>query len=67
MATPSDWARGYLDQARADLAAAAQPMDPSVRAMLLQVSLEKIAKAALLKNGQWLPERARTRIVGLHT
>ena len=59
MATPNDWARGYLDQARADLAAAAQPMDPSVRVMLLQMSLEKIAKAALLKNGQWLPEHAQ--------
>jgi hypothetical protein len=35
-------------------------MDPSVRAMLLQMSLEKIAKAALLKNGQWVPERAQT-------
>lgn len=60
MATPGDWARGYLDQARADLAAASQPMDPSVRAMLLQMSLEKIAKAALLKNGQWHPERAQS-------
>ena len=60
MATPTDWARAYLEQARADLAAAAQPMDPSVRAMLLQMSLEKIAKAALLKNGQWSPNNAQT-------
>jgi hypothetical protein len=53
MATAADWAAGYLAQARVDLAAASQAIDASVRAMLLQMTMEKIAKAALLKSQQW--------------
>jgi hypothetical protein len=60
MASHTDWANGYLAQARADLAAASAPVHPSVRAMLLQMSFEKIAKAALLKSGQWSPTNAQT-------
>lgn len=54
-----EWAAGYLTQARVELAAAREPVDSSVRAMLLQMTFEKIAKAALLKNGQWSIARAQ--------
>lgn len=60
MATPSEWASGYLDQAKVELASAAEAVDPSVRAMLLQMAIEKIAKAALLKNGQWTVAHTQT-------
>lgn len=52
-ATARDWANGYLQQARADLAGAkaVQGTEPSVFAMLLQMFFEKIAKAALLRSG----------------
>jgi hypothetical protein len=60
MATAADWAAGYLAQARVDLAAASQAVDASVRAMLLQMTMEKIAKAALLKSQQWSPTNSQT-------
>lgn len=60
MATASDWAAGYLAQARVDLAAASQAVDASVRAMLLQMTMEKVAKAALLKSGQWSSINSQT-------
>ena len=61
MATGRDWARGYYHQANADLAAvrALQGAEPSVLAMLLQMSLEKLSKAALLRTGEITIERAR--------
>lgn len=51
MATPREWANGYLQQARADLRAAEAlaGAEPSVTLMLLQMTLEKLAKAALLR------------------
>lgn len=54
MATPSEWALGYLEQARADMRGAdlVQAEEPSVLAMLLQMVLEKLGKAALLRSGQ---------------
>lgn len=54
MATPRDWATGYLGQAREDLAAAKalQGTAPSVVAMLLQMVFEKLGKAALLRSNQ---------------
>ena len=61
MAAPaSEWAFGYLDQARADLRAAAhlQGEEPSVGAMLCQMGLEKLGKAALLKSGAMRIEAA---------
>lgn len=56
MATATDWAESYLAQARVELAAASKAIDASVRAMLLQMTFEKLAKAALLKSGQWQPK-----------
>lgn len=55
-----DWACAYLDQARADLHAAAvlQGEEPSVVAMLCQMGLEKLAKAALLTGGSMRVEDA---------
>lgn len=54
MATAREWSDGYLAQARADLEAAGRltGVVPSVFAMLLQMALEKIAKAWLLRTGQ---------------
>lgn len=48
-----DWATGYLEQAQADMKAAGrvQGGEPSVLAMLLQMTLEKLGKAALLRSG----------------
>jgi hypothetical protein len=45
MATPRDWADGYLAQARADLDGArlVDASVPSVFAMLLQMTFEKLA------------------------
>lgn len=60
MASPLDWAAAYLAQARKEIDAAAEPLDPSVRAMLLQMGFEKIAKAAMLKNGQWTIAHTQT-------
>jgi hypothetical protein len=53
MATPREWADGYLAQARADLdgASIVDAAVPSVLAMLLQMTFEKLAKAALLRSG----------------
>ena len=50
MTDPSDWADAYIEQARADLAAAEflDGQHLSVLGMLLQMTFEKIAKAALL-------------------
>ena len=59
-ATPSAWAQAYATQARADLSvvrsllfdsARLTPAEYSVVAMLLQMVLEKLAKAALLQHG----------------
>jgi hypothetical protein len=54
MATPREWANGYLSQAREDLkgAAAVSGQAPSVFGMLLQMTFEKMAKAALLRSKQ---------------
>lgn len=59
MAADRDWALGFLEQARADLAAvrvlssrnAFTTEQASVLAMLLQMAFEKFAKAALLRSG----------------
>jgi hypothetical protein len=54
VATTREWSDAYLAQARADLEAAGQlgGAVPSVFAMLMQMALEKIAKAWLLRTGQ---------------
>lgn len=54
MAAPFEWAVAYLEQARADMRGAdlVQAEEPSVLAMLLQMVLEKLGKAALLRSGQ---------------
>lgn len=54
MASTSEWALAYLEQARADMRGAEliQAEEPSVLAMLLQMVLEKLGKAALLRSGQ---------------
>jgi hypothetical protein len=61
MASQRDWATGYYMQALADMRAARilQGQEPSVLAMLLQMVLEKIAKAALLRGGQLTIDRAK--------
>lgn len=61
MATTHEWANGYYRQAVADMSAARalQGEEPSVLAMLLQMVLEKLGKAALLRSGQITVERAR--------
>ncbi|MFI5297488.1 MAG: hypothetical protein ACHREM_05265 [Polyangiales bacterium] len=53
MATLRDWADAYLAQARDDLAGArlVGVSVPSVFAMLMQMTFEKFAKAALLRSG----------------
>jgi len=59
MAADRDWAFGFLEQARADLAAVRVLIShqafttgrASVFAMLLQMAFEKFAKAALLRSG----------------
>ena len=59
MATDRDWAEGFLAQARADLEAARvlitrnaiTTRSAAVFSMLLQMSFEKFAKAALLRSG----------------
>jgi hypothetical protein len=59
MATDRDWAEGFLAQARADPDAvrvhgthqAFTTEQASVLAMLLQMTFEKFAKAALLRSG----------------
>lgn len=58
MPSPLEWAEGYLGQARADLGAATKlatqsqitMADASVLVMLLQMALEKFAKAAALRS-----------------
>ncbi len=54
MASDRDWADAYLAQASEDLKAAQliAGNTPSVLCMLLQMVLEKTAKAALLRSGQ---------------
>jgi len=61
MASEREWATGYYMQARADMRAARilQGQEPSILAMLLQMVLEKIAKAALLRAGQLTVARAK--------
>lgn len=61
MASELEWADAYLTQAREDFRAAdaVQGVAPSVLAMLLQMVLEKLGKAALLRSGVMTVERAR--------
>lgn len=53
MASPREWSDAFLAQARADLDGArlVDANVPSVLAMLLQMTFEKLAKAALLRSG----------------
>jgi len=53
MATDREWADAYLAQARADLEGgdAIGGIEPSTFAMLLQMVFEKLAKAALVRQG----------------
>ncbi|MCK6534299.1 MAG: hypothetical protein L6Q84_15100 [Polyangiaceae bacterium] len=53
MATDRDWALGYLEQARADFRGmrAMGSVSPSALAMICQMVFEKLAKAALLRQG----------------
>ena len=53
MATDRDWARGYFEQATADLSGVRVmgTASPSTAAMLWQMVFEKYAKAALLRQG----------------
>ncbi len=64
MATDLEWARAYKAQARADMAGARALADSnapqSVRVMLLQMTMEKLAKAALLASGSISLSRARS-------
>jgi len=64
MATAEDWANGFLRQARVELDASRADVTESVRAMLPQMVYEKIAKAALLRSGQWTVELAQTTHLG---
>lgn len=61
MASEREWSVGYYMQARADMRAARilQGQEPSILAMLLQMVLEKIAKAALLRAGQLTITKAK--------
>ena len=61
MPTAREWAVGYFEQASADMGAAQrlQGVEPSVLAMMLQMTLEKLAKAALLRSGAITVDRAR--------
>lgn len=61
MASSRDWATGYYKQALADMRGARvlQGAEPSVLAMLLQMVLEKLAKAALLRSGQITVDHAK--------
>jgi len=61
MATDRDWAKGFLEQARAELEIAESLVRSreglttrraAVLAMLLQMAFEKFAKAALLRSGE---------------
>jgi hypothetical protein len=65
MATPRDWATGYLEQGREDLAALRRldASTPSTAAMLLQMVFEKLAKSAMLKLGSPLPAVQRSHHV----
>lgn len=55
--TPLQWSRAYLVQATEDFrAACAVHAQPSVYAMLLQMTFEKIAKAAYCKQQRRLPQ-----------
>lgn len=68
MAADEDWALGFLEQARADLAAARalgshqafSTAQASVFAMLVQMGFEKLAKAALLRSGAITYRAARS-------
>jgi hypothetical protein len=53
MATEGDWAKAYLAQGRVDFRAACLvgTEAPSTFAMLLQMTFEKLGKAALLRSG----------------
>lgn len=56
MPTAEDWANTFLRQARVELDASRADVAECVRAMLLQMAYERIAKAALLRSGQWTVE-----------
>jgi hypothetical protein len=60
--TENDWAHGYRQQALADMEGARliQGGEPSVLAMLLQMVLEKLADAALLRSGMMQVSRAES-------
>ena len=60
VATERDWADAYRQQALAALEGArlVQGGEPSVLAMLLQMVLEKLGKAALLRSGMMTVDRA---------
>ncbi len=64
MATETEWASAYLRQAEIELEASRADVHESVRAMLLQMVFEKIAKSALLRSGQWSIELAQTTHLG---
>lgn len=61
MATDKGWSNGYLEQARVDLVAMRilQGQVPSVSAMLAQMVMEKLSKAALLRSGQLTVQSAQ--------
>ncbi len=56
MASDREWSTGYYMQARADMRAARvlQGQEPSVLGMLLQMALEKLANAALLRRSRMI-------------
>ena len=61
MATASEWADAYRQQALADMTGAelVQGTEPSVLAMLLQMTFEKLGKAALLRSGMMSVQAAQ--------
>jgi len=60
-APASEWAEAYKEQARADMNGArlVQGREASVLAMLLQMVLEKLGKAALLRGNKLTIDKAR--------
>lgn len=63
MATPRDWAEPFLNQAGEDLRAAQACYDKqcdSTFCMLLQMTFEKLAKAAIARGGQIPPHSHST-------
>lgn len=59
MPTPRDWAEPFLEQAREDLRAAQATFparSPATFCMLMQMTFEKLAKAALARRGTMPPK-----------